>query len=80
VGRPERIVIDIVTRDNGFHEVGVQYQPVTSEWTPVDEQVAAEIALATLCGKAIELRLQRGQRVPGALLALDDAKTFMEFF
>jgi hypothetical protein len=79
VGKPERIIIDIRPGENGISNVVVEYQPVTSECTPPDQQAAIELGLAALCDKAIGMRLQLGQRVPGALIALHDARTFMEF-
>ena len=80
VGKPERIIVNITTGENGWHEVGMVYQPVTPEWSAADEQAARELAIATLCNQAIQMRLQQGQSVPPAFLALAKAKTFMEFF
>ena len=79
-GRPERIIIEITTGDNGTHRVDYEYVPVTSEYTPIDQQAALELAIYSMVDKAIQMRVVQGQRVPAAFLVVKEAETYREFF
>jgi hypothetical protein len=71
--KTERIVINIVG-----NEVGVHYEPATSEATLADHLAADELALHALCQQCVGLRRQHGLPVPPALTTLIQSETYRE--
>lgn len=79
-GKSEKVTVEIAAGANGTNVVTIEYLPVTTESSDSDHQVALELAIAALAGKAIAIRRQLGQRVPVALLLAEESKTFMDFY
>jgi hypothetical protein len=70
----ERIIINIARPD-----VGVEYQPATSEAEIGDMSAAIELGLHALAQKAIELRREVGKGVPPVMEALVQAHSYKDF-
>ena len=71
--KTERVILNIAG-----NEVGVFYEPATSEWGEADEHAAYELGLIALCQRCMDKRAQRGLRIPGVLIALIEAGTYRE--
>jgi hypothetical protein len=70
----ERIIINIVRP-----EVGVEYQPATSEAEITDMAAAIELGLHALAQKAVEIRREIGRGVPPVMEALVQAHSYKDF-
>jgi hypothetical protein len=60
-------------------EVGIHYQPETSEAETGDELAASELGLHALAQHIVALREQLGLRVPSVLRQVIEANTWREF-
>lgn len=77
--KTEQVLVNILSKLEGGHEVGTQYLGVTSEAGGRLEQAARELAINALCVRAIQMRMEEGQPVPEVLVRLVEARTFTDF-
>ena len=69
----EQVIVNIVPGS-----AGVSYRPDTPEASLKNEMYARELALQTLADQAIRLRMDNGLPVNPALVAIYNARTYLE--